>query len=87
MIEADPSIHLDEHRYELAIVHNVHATITTISHTLSRVGLTREAVLWHVSKRNDTAGVWEVRMARNTDADMFVFLDEDSQRSSGFAGK
>ena len=44
IVEAEPSIYLDELQYKLAIARNVRVSIATISPTLSRMGFTWKAV-------------------------------------------
>ena len=79
LIEARPSIYLDELQYKLAVARDIHVSIATISRTLSRMGLTRKAVSRRASERNDSVRVlWEFQMAQYTNPDMFVFLDESA---------
>ena len=44
LIEARPSIYLDELQYKLAVARDIHVLIATISHMLSHMGLTWKAV-------------------------------------------
>ena len=51
-------------------------SITTISRTLSWIGLIRKAPSRCAGERNDL--LWELQMARCTDHDTFAFLDESA---------
>lgn len=92
VINAQPSIYLDELRYKLTTVRGVQVSLSTISRTLSRMGLTRKVLSREASERNeDVRLLWELDMAQYTDPEMFVFLDESAvdrntvRRASGWS--
>lgn len=79
VVEAEPSIYLDELQHKLMVARDVHVSVATMSHTLSRMGLTRKVVSRRASERNNSVRVlWELQMAQYTDPDSFVFLDESA---------
>jgi transposase len=78
-IEAEPTTHLNELRHKLAIARDVHVSTATISHTLSRMGLTRKVLSRYAIERSESIRVlWEMQMAQYSDPDLFVFLDESA---------
>jgi hypothetical protein len=79
VVEAEPSIYLDQLQYKLMVARNVCILIETISQTLMRMGLTRKAVSRRASERSDSVrALWELQIAQYTNPDMFVFLDKST---------
>ena len=92
VIDAQPSIYLDELQHKLAVVRDIQVSLATISRTLSRLGLTRKGLSRKANERNeDVRLLWELDMAQYEDPDMFVFLDESAvdnhtvRRASGWS--
>ena len=79
LIHAQPSIYLDEIQYKLSVVRGTQVSVSTISRTMTRIGLTRKALSRKADERNeDVRLLWELDMVQYTDPEMFVFLDESA---------
>lgn len=79
LVDANPSIYLDELQEKLAVMRNLHVSIATISRSLRHLDLTHKAVTAAASERDeDLRDLWQLRMAAYRNPDLFVFLDESS---------
>jgi len=92
VIDAQPSIYLDELQHKLAAIRDIQVSLATISRTLSHLGLTRKGLSRKANECNeDVRLLWELDMAQYKDPEMFVFLNESAvdghtvRRASGWS--
>jgi transposase len=79
ILEANPSLYLDEIQERLATNRNLHVSIATICRTLQHLELNRKLISKTASQRDEELRtLWEIEMAQYTDPDVFVFLDESA---------
>lgn len=79
LLEADPSMYLDEIQQKLRDICDCDVSIATISRALHRVQLTRKTVTKAAAERDEQLrAIWEGVMAQYTDPELFVFLDESA---------
>ena len=92
LIEARPSIYLDEIRDELFAECGVHVSLATISRTLTRMGCSKKSLSRRAAERNEELRtLWELEVAELDNPDLFVFVDKSAvdnrtvQCSSGWS--
>ena len=79
IVEANPSLYLDEIQERLATNRNLHVSIATVCRALQRIQLPRKLVSKTASQRDEELRtLWEIQMAEYTDPNVFVFLDESA---------
>jgi transposase len=79
ILQANPSLYLDEIQERLAAVRNVHVSVATICRSLQHLQTTRKNVTKCASQRDEMLRtLWEAQMAEYVDSDVFVFLDESA---------
>jgi transposase len=92
LVEANPSIYLDEIQQKLYDIRSVDISLPTLSRTLRRLNFTRKMVTKMAAERDDELrAVWEGMMAQYTDPELFVAVDESAvddrtgQRTQGWS--
>ena len=92
LIEARPSIYLDEIQEGLLLERRVQVSIATISRTLTRMRISKKSLSRRAAECNEQLRIlWELEVADLEDPDLFVFIDESAvdnrtvQRSSGWS--
>ena len=79
ILEANPSLYLDEIQEKFATNRNLHISIATICRTLHYLELNRKHISKIASQRDEELRtLWEMEMAQYTDPNVFVFLDESA---------
>ena len=80
ILEANPSLYLDEMQQKLSDVREVNVSVATISRALRYdINLSRKGVTKAAAERNEVLrSAWEAKMAEYTDPDLFVALDESA---------
>jgi len=92
LVDANPSMYLDEMQQKLQDIRETDVSIATISRSLRRINLTRKTVTKAAAERDaELRAVWEGMMSQYTDPELFVFLDESAvdgrtgQRTQGWS--
>ena len=92
LIEATPSIYLDEIQDKLFFEHGVYVSLAMISRTLARMQISKKSLSRRAAERNERLRtLWEMEIAELDDPDYFVFIDESAvdnrtvQRSTGWS--
>lgn len=92
LVEARPSIYLDEIQEELLTERGAGASLATISRTLTRMQCSKKSLSRRAAERNEELRtLWELEVAELDDPDFFVFVDESAvdnrtvRRSSGWS--
>jgi len=79
VIDADPSIYLDEMQSKLREIRDVEVSIASLSRAMTRLNLSRKTVTKAAAERNEEVrAIWEGMMAQYTDPEVFVALDESA---------
>ena len=80
LLEANPSLYLDELQQKLFDIWDVHVSLPTISRTLlQHINLSRKGLTKAAAERNEEVqAAWEGMMSQYTDPDLFVALDESA---------
>jgi arginine repressor len=79
LIKARPSIYLDEIQEELLAKHGVHASLTTISQTLTQMRCSKKSLSQRAMECNEELRtLWELEVAELDDSNLFVFIDESA---------
>jgi transposase len=91
-LRANPSIYLDEIQKKLSDTRNVTVSIATLSRTLTSMQYSQKSLTKASAERDEELrGIWEISMAKYSDPEVFVFLDESAvdnrtiQRSHGWS--
>ena len=92
LIEARPSIYLDEIREALFTERGVYVSLPTISRTLARMQCSKKSLSRRAAERNERLRIlWELEISELDDPNLFVFIDESAvdnrtvQRPSGWS--
>ena len=92
LIEARPSIYLDEIQEGLLTQREVYVSIPTVSRTLARMGCSKRSLSRKAAERSERLrALWELEIAELDDPDLFVFIDESAvdnrtvQHSTGWS--
>ena len=79
LIEARPSIYLDEIRDELLAERGVYVSLATISRALTQMQCSKKSLSRRAVERNEELRVlWELEVAELDNPDYFVFVDESA---------
>jgi len=79
VIDADPSIYLDEMQSKLREIQDVEVSIASLSRAMTRLNLLRKTVTKAAAERNEEVrAIWEGMMAQYTNPEVFVALDESA---------
>jgi len=92
LIEARPSIYLDEIQEKLVTECGVRVSLATVSRTLARMHCSKKSLSRRASERNEELRtLWELELAEYDNPDLFVFIDESAvdnrtaQRTNGWS--
>ncbi|PPR05263.1 hypothetical protein CVT26_012410 [Gymnopilus dilepis] len=92
LLDANPSMYLDEMQQKLHDICGTDVSIATISRALRRANLTHKTVTKAAAERDEELrAIWEGVMVQYTDPELFVFLDESAvddrtgQRTQGWS--
>ena len=92
LIDANPSLYLDEIQQRLYDIREVNISISTISRALTHLDLSWKTISKVAVERDEEVrAIWEGMMAQYTDPDLFVALDESAvddktgQRTHGWS--
>lgn len=79
ILQANPSLYLDEIQGKLTSVWDVNVLIVTIAQALQHLDLTQKSTIRAAAQCNeDLHTQWEAEMAEYTDPEVFIFLDESA---------
>ena len=77
LMEARPSIYLDEIQEGLLAEHEVRVFIPTVSRTLARMGRSKRSLSRKAAECNERLqALWELEITKLDDPGLFVFIDE-----------
>ena len=92
IVEANPSIYLDEIQQKLYNICSVDISLSTLSRSLRGLDLTQKMVTKMSAERDDgLRAIWEGMMAQYTNPELFVAVDESAvddrtgQRTQGWS--
>jgi len=79
LLDANPSLYLDELQQKLHDIRDINTSLATISRALHSINLSRKAISTAAAERDQELwAIWEGMMAEYTDPDVFVALDESA---------
>lgn len=91
ILAAQPTLFIDEIRDRLEAARGTSVSLSTLSRTITRVGLSHKKISQEALERNDLLRAsWQVRMGKYT-SDQLVFIDESAvddhtnQRAYGYS--